>query len=162
MFTLDLVTREEHEFWFLKAVEVARMASCLRSRCGCVIVKRGKVLGEGFNSPAGGIKGGRRCKVSKEKYDLKVTDKTCCVHAEQRAIMDALRRNSRKLVGSTLYFIRLDCSGRISYAGKPYCTICSKMALDTGVKEFVLWHEKGIVVYGMDEYNELSFRYSRN
>jgi hypothetical protein len=32
----------------------------------------------------------RRCSNDKDKYNKKVTDKTCCVHAEQRAIMNAL------------------------------------------------------------------------
>lgn len=42
-------------------------------------------------------------------------------------------------------------------AGKPYCTICSKMALDAGVSEWVLWHDKGITIYDANEYNEISF-----
>lgn len=49
--------------------------------------------------------------------------------------------------------------GLILKAGKPYCTICSKMALDVGIAEFVLWHEEGITVYDTKEYNELSFQY---
>lgn len=96
----------------------------------------------------------------KDGYHKKVTDKTCCVHAEQRAIMDALRKNSEKLSGSRLYFIRLDKAGNTSKAGKPYCTICSKMALDAGISEFVLWHEEGICVYDTEEYNTLSYEYT--
>ncbi len=57
-------------------------------------------------------------------------------------------------------FIRLDKNGTLSRAGKPYCTICSKMALDVGIDEFVLWHEDGICVYDTDEYNTRSFQYS--
>jgi hypothetical protein len=44
-------------------------------------------------------------------------------------------------------------------SGKPYCTICSKSALDIGIKEFVLWHEDGICAYDTAEYNLLSFDY---
>jgi len=33
------------------------------------------------------------------------------------------------------------------------------MTLDIGIKEFVLWHEKGFCVYDTDEYNVLSFGY---
>ena len=36
-----------------------------------------------------------------------VTEKTWCMHAEQRAIMDALKRNPEELPGSRIYFIRL-------------------------------------------------------
>jgi len=40
--------------------------------------------------------------MSKDSLDRKVTDKTCCMHAEQRAIFDALRRNPEKLDGSKM------------------------------------------------------------
>ena len=88
-----------------------------------------------------------------------MTDKTCCIHAEQRAIMDALSKNPIKLIGSRLYFIRLDDKDNTSKAGEPYCTICSKMALDVGISEFVLWNDKGVCVYETEEYNILSFQY---
>lgn len=87
-------------------------------------------------------------------------DKMCCVHAEQRAILDALKNNPDKITDSRLYFIRLNENGIPSRAGKPYCTICSKMALDVGIKEFVLWHEQGVCVYNTDEYNAFSFQYT--
>lgn len=44
-------------------------------------------------------------------------------------------------------------------AGQPYCTHCSRLALDAGIAEFVLWHNEGIAVYPTDEYNNLSYRY---
>ena len=72
--------------------------------------------------------------------------------------MNALKKNPDKLSGSRLYFIRLDDNGTSSRAGKPYCTICSKMALDVGIAEFVLWHDKGVCVYDTEEYNALSFQ----
>lgn len=78
---------------------------------------------------------------------------------EKGAIMDALRNNPGKVGGSRIYFIRLDDKGSTTRSGKPYCTICSKMALDSGIGEFVLWHEEGVCVYDTDEYNTLSFRY---
>jgi hypothetical protein len=43
------------------------------------------------------------------------------------------------------------------FAGAPYCTICSKMALDVGLRWFGLWHETGIRMYDTREYNDLSF-----
>jgi hypothetical protein len=55
--------------------------------------------------------------------------------------------------------MRLDMNDEIVKAGKPYCTICSKMALDAGVSEFVLLHDEGIAVYDTDEYNRLSFEH---
>lgn len=141
----------------MEAATAAKEATCLRSKCGCVIVKDGAIIGRGFNSPPGNLETQRRCSCEKESYHRKVTDKTCCVHAEERAVIDALRRNPGKVEGSVLYFIRLDAEGMMSMAGKPYCTICSKMALDVGIAAFALWHEKGICVYDTQEYNTLSF-----
>lgn len=143
-----------------KAAEIALKSTCGRSRCGSIIVKDDEVIGIGFNSPPQDKEEQRRCSYSKDSYHKKVTDKTCCVHAEQRAIMDALCNNHDEIIGSRLYFIRLDQEGKPSKAGNPYCTICSKMALDAGIKDFVLWHDKGISAYDTNEYNKLSFQYS--
>ena len=73
-----------------QVAEIALQATCERARCGCVIVENDEVIGTGFNSPPGHLESQRRCKNDKNNYDKKVTDKTCCVHAEQRAIMNAL------------------------------------------------------------------------
>ena len=160
--------------WMERARDIALEAKCLRARCGSVIVRDGRVIGSGYNAPAEyvvssvhnmlsdeeKIKISARCHVSKESYHTKVTDKTCCIHAEQNAILDALQKNPELLAGSRLYFARLSDDGKISYAGKPYCTICSKMTLVSGVKEFVLWHDAGICVYDATEYNDLSYLFS--
>ncbi len=148
--------------YLLKAAEVAQNAKCERSKCGSLIVWMNKIIGSGVNSPPGEIEEQRRCSYSKDSYDKKVTDKTCCVHAEQRAMMDALRKNPNELFGSRLYFIRLDSDGAPSKSREPYCTICSKMALDVGIAEFVLWQDKGVCVYNTEEYNALSFNYHSN
>lgn len=141
------------------ALTIATNAECDRSRCGAIIVSdENTLIGSGYNSPAGTKK---RCHIDKSTYHRKVTDKTCCVHAEQRAIMDALKHNPNLLEGSTLYFVRLDDNGEIAKSGEPYCTICSKMALDVGIKDFVLWHEDGICAYDTEYYNELSYEYMK-
>ena len=142
-----------------EAVELARQSTCLRSKCGSVIVKDNQIIGKGFNSPPNNSESQRRCKKSKEDYHKKVTDKTCCVHAEQRAIMDVLIKNKDKIKGSKLYFIRLNENNQKSAAGNPYCTICSKMALDVGISEFILMHKEGIKSYNTQDYNKLSYNY---
>ena len=141
------------------AIEVAKKATCLRSKCGAILVKDNRVIGEGFNSPSGNLESQRRCLNDKDLLNKKVTDKTCCIHAEERAIMDVLKKNPEKIRGSVLYFIRLDLEDNKLFAGKPYCTMCSKMALDIGVKNFVLWHKEGITSYETEEYNDLSYSY---
>ena len=113
-----------------QAAEIALQSTCERARCGSVIVENDEIIGSGFNSPPGHLESQRRCSCEKSSYHKKVTDKTCCIHAEQRAIMNALIDNPDKIIGSRLYFIRLDEEGKPSKAGKPYCTICSKMSLD--------------------------------
>ena len=139
------------------AATAAAYASCFRSKCGSVIVKNDQIIGKGYNAPPLDVK---------LEYCLKdylpsnfKSDKTCCMHAEQRAIMDALQHHPDKLPGSRLYFIRLDEQGQKKKSGDPYCTICSKFSLDAGIGEFVLWREEGICVYDTVEYNELSFKF---
>ncbi len=137
--------------------EVAKNSTCLRSKCGAIIIKDSKIIGKGYNSPPNEIESQRRCLNDKDSYSKKITDKTCCIHAEQRAIMDALKNSPDDLKESKLYFIRLDKNNNIEFAGKPYCTICSKMALDVGIKEFILLHDTGLKEYPIEEYNNLSY-----
>jgi len=146
--------------WFEAAASVATKSTCSRSKCGSVIVKCGIVIGQGYNSPPGNIDSQRRCSCDKTKLHKKVTDKTCCMHAEQRAIFEAINSHSQKaLRNSTIFFVRIDNNGNILRSGKPYCTICSKLALDSGISNFVLWHKDGIYLYTTEEYNNLSYEY---
>jgi deoxycytidylate deaminase len=142
-----------------EAVKTAKKALCLRSKCGSIIVKEGKIIGRGYNAPPLDDPKLRTCFKDYNLPQKFKYDRTCCVHAEQRAIFDALKNNSKQLSGSRLYFIRLDENGDIKRSGKPYCTVCSRLALDSGIKEFVLWHIEGICVYETDEYNRLSYEY---
>ncbi len=146
--------------YFKEAEGEGQKALCLRSKCGTVIVDTdGAIIGRGYNAPPQNDISIRRCDRKHELSPTFKSDKTCCVHAEQRAIMDALKNNSDKLKGAILYFVRLDDEGGMKYSGKPYCTICSKMALDTGIQYFVLYQAEGAGVYDTKEYNEFSFAY---
>lgn len=157
-----LLENEEKEafVYFEKAKDIAKNATCKRSKCGAIIIQNNEIIGKGFNSPPNNLENQRRCLNLKDLYHKKVTDKTCCIHAEQRAIIDALKRNPDKIFGSKIYFIRLDKNNNTIKAGKPYCTICSKMALDVGISEFVLWHKEGICIYNTEEYNKLSYNFN--
>ncbi len=144
--------------WLQRAAEAAAAALCLRAKCGTVIVANGEIIGEGYNAPPLDRTEDRLCEqtfpAGKPKYD-----RTCCIHAEWRAIMDALAHHPTKLTGATLYFTRVDDAGTIRPSGQPFCTVCSRLALDTGIKSFVLGHETGICAYPTDEYNRLSYAY---
>lgn len=142
------------------AARQARAATCLRDRCGAVIIGAGQRIGEGVNGPPGGLAAQQRCLRRHELATGFKSDTTCCIHAEQRAVMAALRHHPEKLAGARLYFIRLDPAGQPVVAGQPYCTHCSKLALDAGLAEFVLWQAAGITVYDTIEYNDLSFQWA--
>ena len=152
----------EHEEWFEEARKVAMNALCLRAKCGAVIVADGVVIGSGYNAPPADDISSRKClnenydRTRKPKYDL-----TCCVHAEWRAIIDALKNHKEKISGATLYYVRLNNDGNIRYSGEPFCTVCSRLALDVGIAKFGLWHEEGIVLYDTDDYNYRSYEYHK-
>jgi deoxycytidylate deaminase len=149
---------QEAILWMKKAGNAAKKALCLKAKCGTVIVKNGEVIGKGYNAPPLDSEVNRMCDKEfgpgKPKYD-----KTCCMHAEWRAILNAFEREPAKLKGSKLYFTRVDEKGEIIKSGKPFCTVCSRLALDVGIEKFVLWHEEGICEYPTDEYNRLSYEY---
>lgn len=141
------------EHFFSLAGDQARLATCTRAKCGSVIVLNDKVIGEGFNGPAGSIS---KCHLDLQNSPKPKSDRTCCMHAEWRAILDAVSKKIN-LKGSTLYFTRVDENGDILKSGEPYCTVCSRFALDVGISNFALWHEAGIKIYETEKYNELSY-----
>lgn len=145
----------------LKAcITQALQSSCLRSKCGSIIIFDNIVVGKGFNSPPQNICL-KKCFKDELPSNFK-SDKTCCVHAEQRSIIDTLIFNPRLIVGSSLYFVRLDNQNMPLPSGDPYCTICSKLALDVGVEYFCLWNGFSFTKYKTDIYNQLSFNYENN
>ncbi len=146
---------EKAKKYFEIAKTAALNSTCYRLKCGAAIVSDGIIIGRGFNSPPGNQRL-EKCLKDDLPSDFN-SDKTCCVHAEQRALKDALIRNRFKLENSAIYFVRLDLNNNFVPSEKPYCTICSKDALDSGVKEWFLWHDFGIVSYNSEEYNEISF-----
>jgi len=145
--------------FFDVAAKMAKDAMCHRGKCGTVIVKDGKVIGQGYNGPALNDEANRTCD---NEYDLSVKpkfDKTCCIHAEWRAILDACRRNADKISGSVLYFMRVDEEGSFTDAGEPYCTTCSRLTLESGMAQFALWNDGGADVYDAAEYNRKSYEF---
>lgn len=149
------------EKFFEMATEVAERSLCLRRRCGSVVVKDGKVIGSGYNAPPLDDITNRRCQEKINKYAKNPTDKTCCIHAEQRAIQDTLANYPDRIIGADIYYISIGEEGEMKFAGKPYCTHCSKLALDTGIARFGLWHRTGPKLYSTKSYNDLSFSYGK-
>ena len=145
--------------YFVEAGRVAQSATCINGNCGTIIVKDSEIIGQGYNGPAFNDEANRTCD---RQWDLSVKprfDKTCCTHAEWRAIIDACKRNPDKITGSTLYFMRVDHVGRFTDAGDPYCTTCSRLTLESGIAKFVLWNNEGADLYDSAEYNRKSYEY---
>lgn len=150
------MTDDDKKFFAL-AAEEAKQAKCLNAKCGSVIIKDGEVIGRGYNSPPQNKESQRKCTAKRDyskkpKYDL-----TCCVHAEWHAIIDACKKNGSKIEGAKLYFMRVDDEGNFTGAGQPYCTVCSRMALDAGLSEFVLWHDNEAITFDAETYNLKSY-----
>jgi len=148
-----------HEVFYKEAQKVALQATCLRARCGSVIVaKDGTIIGRGFNAPPNNDESQRMCEVVLDKSIKQNNDKTCCVHAEWNALLDALKHHPREVEGSSLYFMRVNEEGEFTEAGEPYCTVCSRLALQSGVETFGLWNE-GPQMIPTNEYNQKSYAY---
>jgi hypothetical protein len=165
---MKFIENEQEKIVAEKFVEQAKVeakkATCQRAKCGAIIVSNGEIIGRGFNSPPCDSEDERRCEIKKNEYDQKVTDKTCCVHAEQRALMDALKTHADKLKGSKLYFSRFYSNGEQRFLGgeiQLYCTVCTKMMFDVGIEEFILPHQNGIAVFSRKEYLKDSFNYGK-
>ncbi|MFZ2836375.1 MAG: deaminase [Candidatus Saccharimonadales bacterium] len=143
--------------FFEAAADVAESATCLRAKCGSVIVKNSVIIGRGFNSPALDDESQRLCEAEMNTVEKPKYDKTCCIHAEWRAVIDACKTNADKLAGSVLYFMRIDSSGSFTDAGDPFCTVCSRLTMEAGVEEFALYNDNGADIYQLGEYNIKSY-----
>ncbi len=150
-----------HDSFFKEAQKIAQQATCHRARCGSVVVaKDGTIIGRGFNAPPNNDESQRMCDAELDKSIKQNNDKTCCVHAEWNAILNALQHNADKIKGSTLYFMRVNVEGEFTEAGDPYCTVCSRLALQTGIETFGLWNG-GPQMIDTKEYNQKSYAYYR-
>lgn len=148
-----------HEDYFKEAQTVARLATCNRAHCGAVVVSNsGSIIGRGYNAPPLGDESQRMCDTVLDTSIKQNNDKTCCVHAEWNAIIDALKNHADEIEGSTLYFMRIDDAGEFTEAGRPYCTVCSRFALESGIKTFGLWNN-GPEMIPTDDYNIQSYAY---
>lgn len=150
----------DHKKFFQQAAEAAKRATCLKASCGSVVVDvHGRIIGEGWNAPPLGDEAQRKCEVEHDLSKKAKSDKTCCVHAEWNAILMALRNHPMMVEGSTLYFMRVDAEGNFTEAGEPYCTVCSRLALQSGIKTFGLWND-GPEMIPTDVYNLKSYEFS--
>jgi deoxycytidylate deaminase len=145
--------------FFEAAAAVAKHATCHQAKCGTVIASNGDIIGQGYNGPALDDEASRTCGAQYDLTKKPKYDKTCCIHAEWRAILDACKRNASKIAGSTLYFMRVDEHGDFTDAGEPFCTTCSRLTLEAGIGQFALWNDNGADLYNAAEYNKKSYAF---
>jgi len=147
------------EKFFEEAEKEAKLSLCLRAHCGAVIVKDDKVIGRGFNSPP---KNNSQFRTCLQEYDIPAGfrhDRTCCIHAEQRAIENA-RSRGHKTERASIYFTRLDENQKRTPSNRLCCTICSRAVLDASISEFILeWEDGTVRTWPADEFNKLSHEY---
>lgn len=116
-----------NEYYMNIAVQVSLRSTCTRRRVGAVIVKDNRILATGYNgSPSGMI----NCTDCKDRCYRSLNnipsgeDLHLCyaIHAEQNAIMNALR-TGEKLEGASIYITTFPCS------------TCAKLILQSGIRD---------------------------
>jgi deoxycytidylate deaminase len=148
------------EYYFREALKLANKSMCKRGRGGSVVVFKDEIIGRGYNAPPNDEEDNRMCQTNYRTSSKPKSDRTCCVHAEWRAIINAIK-NKGDIYGSSIYYVSIDENGDMLKAGKPYCTVCSRLALDVGIKYFGLWQEEGIKMFVTKEYNRLSYDFHK-
>lgn len=145
----------EAERYMNIAVEYAKKSNCKKSQRGAIIVKDGEIIGTGYNK----ITIEKLCDpcIRENIKDNSRVELCSALHAEQAAILDALKKD-KILEGSRMYHIKVK-DGLMKTSEDVSCTVCSRIILESGISEFVLLHKSGFVVYNARELNELSFKY---
>jgi len=108
---------------------VAGRATCLRRKVGAILVKDRRILSTGYNGPPAGLPhcdelgGCIRYKLnvpSGERQEL-----SRAVHAEQNCIIQAAVHG-------------FSIKGAVLYSTNQPCSTCTKMLINSGVREFVV------------------------
>ena len=130
-----MASQTELDYIFLRiAFNFSKLSKAIRRKVGCVIVKDGQIISNGFNGTPSGFD--NSCEYLKEEIDLKegkplreynpcnLTTKPEVLHAESNALMK-LARSTNSSVGSTMY---LTCSP---------CFECAKLIIQSGITRLV-------------------------
>lgn len=161
---------KEAEEWKAIVTEVAQSSTCTRAKCGAIIVKYGKVIGQGSNGPYVGFESYcNPCMRSRLNIPHKTRYELCSgYHAERAALDDAIhnmlnteKENRDKFdpCQARIYYIALDESGKPRGSEYPSCTLCSGPILKWGIEDVVLWHGgDNYEAYDTKTFHELSLR----
>jgi len=143
--------KAEDAIW-IAAIEAAK-STCKKSQRGVVIIdKHDEIIGVGYNKPTDE----RSCELCLDgKININKKELCSAIHAEQMALLNSDRD---KLKNSRMYHIETKDKEPI-YSEEPSCTLCSRLLVFSGIKEFVLYKKEGFVIYNTGEFNKLSYDY---
>jgi len=182
---LNETARERSMIFFRSAEHIAQQSLCLRAKCGAIIVDMNdNIIGMGYNAPPNNkpLKKCRKDEIKEaiimsinEGNPIKIDNTTCCIHAEENAIIHALENKpdlcmtkEELFEGSRLYYVRIADNGKMIPSGRPWCTRCSTLALGVGISEWCIFHSdgvwslgQGVYLYSAIEYNDVSFNYHK-
>ena len=100
-------------------VEWARLSTARRRKVGCLIVKNGQIISDGYNGTPKGFD--NNCE---EEVNGELVTKTIVLHAESNAI-SKLAKSNNSSDGATLYVTLSPCID------------CAKLILQSGIKRVV-------------------------
>ncbi len=142
-----------------KAAEVGNDKSrCLKSKRGAIIVYKGiDIIAEGYNAPPRDEEECTHCMRDYFRNRTSTTEPCRAIHAEQMAMINALRKNIN-LEGTAMYYAK-NKNGIFVPSSSPSCTICSKLIHELGIN-FIMMTKEGILKYEPEEFNRLSFEYA--
>jgi dCMP deaminase len=116
---LDKVYLEMAEVW-------SQLSKAVRKKVGCIIVKDGQIISDGYNGTPAGYD--NTCEIINEGYlpraENKLETKQEVLHAESNALMK-LARSTNSSEGCTVYLTMSPCFE------------CSKLMIQAGVKRLV-------------------------
>lgn len=138
----------------LAAIEAAH-SNCKKTKRGAVIVSDPFLISSGYNYSVDP----QSCCLRKDIQRGMRSELCNAIHAEQKAIDDALLQN-QDIKGARLYHVEVKDKVMV-YSGPPSCPICSKAILDHKLRDVVLWQKQGYVIYPALEFHRLSIEYHK-
>lgn len=142
---IEIENENYSEKWALKiAVLNARNSNC-KSKRGVVIWNRyNGMVSYGWNAPPHPFvcDGSETCRANCAKT---------AVHAEQKALMNALGMNIDLRECEMIHVKIVD--GEAVTSEKPSCWQCSKLILASGIKSMWLYQEEGLVEYTAEDFH---------
>ena len=122
-----------HEYYMNICVAASLRSTCMRRKVGAVIVKDNRILSTGYNGAPSGVPNCiddcNRCYRSKHNIPSgEMLDMCFAVHAEQNAIMNALKTGE-------------DLKGAVIYVNTYPCATCFKLIVQSGIREVYFINE---------------------